>query len=1161
MSNGTLSAHLAADRVVAAGTGLDVSGRSDGAVLFADLAGFTRLTEALAVGLGPRRGAEELSRHLDGVYDLVIAEVHHHGGAVVVFSGDAVTCWFDDHLPEGAAAGVHRATTCALGLQRALGELGALELPDGSTVNLSLKVAVAAGPAHRVAVGDPEVRLLDVLAGRTVDRTAATERAARPGEVVLDEQAARGLDGVVHVGEWRADADARPVAVVRGIDLPSAPAPWWESTPALKPEQARPWILAALRDQPDNRTTELRTTVALFVSFGDFQFDDDPTASQELDTYVRWVESVADRHGGTLLNVTLGDKGSYLYVAFGAPIAHEDQADRALACALELRDLPAKVAAAGAVAIGLDLGVTRTGAYGSRERHTFGVLGDATNVAARLMAIAAPGEILASERVRRACRQRIVDEEVAPVEVRGHEEPVAVVRVVGRPVGGPRLRAFGPIAGRVDELTHLRGAVGAVRDGPPGVALIEGDAGVGKSHLLAALRSELETGMMSVSWFEISGRDGPRTPLGAFLPLVRDLFYQDLADDPSTARGLFEQGMADLVEALNEASGGTDALRTQLLADAPFLGALLDLHWEDSPYERHDPTTRFERSLAAIDTLLRAETGRRPVVVHARDAHWLDEESGRVLDRLCCSAAELPLCVVIDRRPSASGWSPPDGDADGITLRLSLEPLGEEVVAEMAAALLGAPIDRALVAELLERTGGNALFVEQLLLDLRDRDAIGLDAADVWTLRPGQTTSLPATLAAVLVSRFDRLDGDLRRAVSAGAVLGERFDVAALASMLEEELVRTLPTIDAGVAAGIWHRDGDVLAFRHALVRDAAYEMQLDADLQVLHRRAARSVATATTTAPSSGVRSVECAYHEERAGRPARAAAHLRRAARYAARDHAYQVARGRFQDAHDLIAERGASTRTLVRLLESIADAATASGDYEHAIECYEAVLGAGGSVSAARTTSLWARLGEARLRWGCDSDAEAAFETALESLQDSPDLRSASGIYVGLAMVHGRRDQLDAAVDLADLALTFSGSDAPSAARAHQCLGALELQRGHFDDARTHSGKARDLWTELDSLQGVAAAANNLGMVHEATGDTDAAQAQFRVAVQQFEAVGNEHGLACALDNLALATAHAGDEPGAMEHLERAVEILSRIGMGDEGVVTAMWQAGSW
>ena len=172
-------AYIPRDRRRALATGATMADRVQGAGLFADISGFTPLTEALATELGPHRGAEELTAVLGRVFHEVITELDRFGGDVIYFSGDAITCWIDGD--DGA-----RATASALAMQAAIARVGTVVTPGGSTVTLAMKVAIAVGPARRFVVGDPAIQLIDVLAGRLVDDLAETEHHAGKGEVVLD---------------------------------------------------------------------------------------------------------------------------------------------------------------------------------------------------------------------------------------------------------------------------------------------------------------------------------------------------------------------------------------------------------------------------------------------------------------------------------------------------------------------------------------------------------------------------------------------------------------------------------------------------------------------------------------------------------------------------------------------------------------------------------------------------------------------------------------------------------------------------------------------------------------------------------------------------------------------------------------------------------------
>src|SRR6185503_10784021 len=158
-------------------------------------------TEALANELGSERGSEELTANLGRVFHAVIDELHRRGGDVIYFSGDAITCWLDGD--DGA-----RATATALAMETAMAGIGPISTPGGTTVELALKVAVAVGSARRFVVGDPQIQLIDVLAGALVDDLADAEHLAQPGEIVLDPSALESLGDRVRLVDRRVDPES-----------------------------------------------------------------------------------------------------------------------------------------------------------------------------------------------------------------------------------------------------------------------------------------------------------------------------------------------------------------------------------------------------------------------------------------------------------------------------------------------------------------------------------------------------------------------------------------------------------------------------------------------------------------------------------------------------------------------------------------------------------------------------------------------------------------------------------------------------------------------------------------------------------------------------------------------------------------------------------------
>src|SRR3970040_118489 len=179
-------AYIPTDRLHALADGVTLSDRTHGAALVADISGFPPLTEALARELGPQRGAEELTRHLNLVYDALIGELQRYGSSVISFSADAITCWFEGDV------GLF-ATACALSMQQTMRRFTSVPLPSGQSLALAMKAAVSAGPARRFLVGDPNVRVIAALAGAILDQLAAAEHQAGKGDVVLDPAAVAAL--------------------------------------------------------------------------------------------------------------------------------------------------------------------------------------------------------------------------------------------------------------------------------------------------------------------------------------------------------------------------------------------------------------------------------------------------------------------------------------------------------------------------------------------------------------------------------------------------------------------------------------------------------------------------------------------------------------------------------------------------------------------------------------------------------------------------------------------------------------------------------------------------------------------------------------------------------------------------------------------------------
>jgi class 3 adenylate cyclase len=295
----SLDAYLPMDRRHALAHGESLPDRTIGAVLCADISGFTPLTEALARELGLQRGAEELCRSINQVYGAMIDQVHRYGGSVVGFSGDAIPCWLDGD-------GGLRAAACGLAMQDAMVEFASVATPTGTPFSLTVKVAIAAGPVRRFLVGDPEIQVIEVIAGQALDRLARAEHHANRGEVLAEMAVVEQSGGRIVVAEQRTNEGTdRDLAVLSGLAEPMSATPWPElPAEALTEAQCRAWIpqvvYGRVQEGSGQFLSELRPVTALFLHFTGIDYDGDDGTGAKLDAYVRWVQGVLQRHGGSL---------------------------------------------------------------------------------------------------------------------------------------------------------------------------------------------------------------------------------------------------------------------------------------------------------------------------------------------------------------------------------------------------------------------------------------------------------------------------------------------------------------------------------------------------------------------------------------------------------------------------------------------------------------------------------------------------------------------------------------------------------------------------------------------------------------------------------------------------------------------------------------------
>jgi class 3 adenylate cyclase/tetratricopeptide (TPR) repeat protein len=884
----TFSAFLPIRRRMVLAAGESLPNRVVGAALFADISGFTPLTNTLAQELGHRRGAEEVIDHLNRVYTALIDRIHHYGGDVINFSGDAITCWFDD--PAAAA----RAVACGLALQDLMSGLQAITTPGGTVIPLAVKVAIAAGPARRFLVGDPAAYVIEVLAGATLDRMAAAEKHAERGEVVVSAEVPAGLPEV-EISLWREDGPARfalvagmgPVAshveVISGVE-----------SPELDIEKTRPWLLPPVYDQllqsTDEFLAELRPAVSLFARFGGIDYDGDDAAGDNLNDFICRAQAIFNHYDGYLLQVIMGDKGSYLYASFGAPIAHEDDTTRAAAAALALRELPQSFPYIQPLQIGISRGQTHSGAYGSPQRRTYGVLGSDVNISARLMTTARPGQILVSPAVAKDLGDEFEMSALPPVMLKGIEGLFAIWELrrrsaTFRPAARPRTARDQDslMVGREAERAILADVLGELAAGQSSNLIIEGVAGIGKSLLARELLSLAQVEETAAPFILLGAGDAieQSTAYYAWRPIFERLF------DPAGSGGW-------------DAGKVLERLDTESQWMAPLLNPVLSFNLpENELTEQMRGEARQDAAQELMVQLLRSFVGGQPLLLVIDEAHWLDSLSWTLLRR---AQRQLhPLLLALVARPMGGEVPLVYGElSDQLsTRRIVLDTLPDTAVEELVRRRLGVRWLPAPVVEFIrQKAEGHPFFSEELALALRDAGYLEM-AGDEVRLASGvsdlSTLNFPDTIQGIITSRIDRLPPEQQLTVKVASVIGRIFAFRVLRDIYpirdqENQLYHNLEGLERrDITLPETPEPNLSYIFKHIVAHEVVYSLMTFAQRNQLHRATALWYEQAGADDPG---RYPLLAYHWHQAGDTERAVEYYGRAGENAFRNFANREA-----------------------------------------------------------------------------------------------------------------------------------------------------------------------------------------------------------------------------------------------------------------------------
>ena len=857
--------------------------------------------------------------------------------------------------------------------------------------------------------------------------------------------------------------------------------------------------------------------------------------------------------------------GDGLMALFGAPIAHENNAELAIRSALDMQTDLAKLSAQLRDRLGQDIkahiglhsGHLIVGGVGSNRMMSYTAIGDVVNLASRIDAAATADMILVSDAVYRQVRSLFDFESMSPLLLKGVSHPVATHRVLGTKANPSSTRGieglYAPMIGRDGELERLQQAVNATLNEKIGrFVAVSGEAGIGKSRLISEFKafiSQLPVHM--AEGYSLIYRKG------VAYWIFQDLLLRWLEVDAETPKSECQKRLRERV---------TQSLPAQADEVLPYLEYLLALPLSDLKatrrieYQTADQLS--QQIFLAVRELILAESRQRPVVLIFEDLHWADNGSLELINSLIDLTLNHPIVIVAVSRtftdPKLQEIT--ERAADLLRLRytdLNLKNLTPDQSDRLLSKLLAVyNMPENLRNHIVQRAAGIPLYIEEILRMLIDRNLLQRQDGH-WSF-PGKfdlnALGVPDTLQGLILTRFDHLDASQQAVLKVASAIGRAFTRALLFECLP---VLSSDQIDASLVV-LLEREfilpdpspGGEYMYKHVLVSDTIYSTLLTRERQELHGRVAESIEKLYADRLDEQIDVL--ARHYFWSDYPDRALHYLILAGQKSIRDFNTGQSKKYFEDALSLLPKVKYSNEQAQWVYIGLGDALVLAGDYPKARAAFEdasRVLAMDKGANIEIASSLQRKIGMTYEAQGEYDQVlislEAARQILLKAGLDSP--AEMAQIQNDMGWVHFRRGELSEAekflTQAKELAERAERLDIISS--VHNRLGGIHYQLDQFKQAREYVEKSIAIRTEIGDILGVARSYNNLGNLSWKLGSFDKALDEFKRSAELQKRLGDEEAIIILNNNLGSLQIDRGYIDEAREYLEEALTRAERIG----------------
>ena len=1108
--------------------------------IFIDISGFTPMAEKLYKH--GKVGSEVLSSVLNDTFQPIISKIYSFGGFISSFPGDAISAIFPSKSPDEIEPLV-RIIQSQFSDESRKTQFG--------DFFISARLGVSQGSVLWGIVGKARKKTF-FFRGKAISNSAEATDSCSPGEAVFVDNP---------------NIPLKPVSSKYFQDIPDSIPKFTDIRTRIASRFTHQKVLGI-----NEITGEFREIVPIFISFREMNI------FRELNEFASMVLNAAAGFGGYFNGLFFEDKGASALVLFGAPVTYENNVERALEFILSIRE-----DTRWDIRAGMSKGIAYTGVIGSKLRCTYTAIGDVANTAARIMSKAQWNQILVSDDVLQDLEIEYQTISLPPLILKGKTQAVSVLELVGGRRGINRNPFSDKFVGRSGELEKAQlfctSLLEEKRSG--GILYIYGDPGMGKSRLLFELSKELSDSCRTIT---IKTDDVLRKSLNPFIGFLKKYFNQEDSQSHIDNKIDFEEVWENLIEDVLEIE---DTKSSDNVVDAlenlhSVIGAMLGFHWGGSFYETLDAMGRFENTLYAINELFIAFSLLRPTIILLEDLQWLDRDSGKAFEFLSRNMKNYPLIIMVSSRLNDDGSKPALSLEDAIPKHeIVLDVLSDESSLELIIDLLEYPPEKELSSFVMSRTEGNPFYIEQFCLYLIENGHIGFENGTSSLVRKDQ--EIPSGIKTVLIARLDRLPEELRELVQCASILGQEFDTLILSEMQDRKDISGLLT--AGEKEIIWTSSpaGSLYTFRHPLLRDASYDMQLRGHLRKLHSKAAKAV---LKLYPDDKDQYISLAHHYENAKMFKEAILYHELAANYARDNYRnydaiemYDKLNTFYSWTEDVFMTESCvifksvdapgfedipvieSVLKYISILSNQAAVLQISGEWDRAENTRRTIL-----ELALRINDMPAiaeaqyQLGKQLSRKGTNDESLDLLTLSLSLFTNIGDQNGITKVLGSIGVVHWHKGNSDEAMKCYEeqLDISLSESNLKETSLAHANMGVLEFTRRNSDKAMEHFKKHLELAIESGDRREEAKALGNLGIAYSSEENYSMTMECLEKELTIERELGHKAGICLVYGNMGIVFVRKGNYEKAIDFYRRSLKLAEEL--GDKSTIAkTLWNIG--